>query len=177
MISNKMQKAINEQINAEYYSSYLYLAMAAYFENINLKGFANWMRVQAQEEMTHAIKFYNYQIDRRGKVELGAIEKPPVAWKSPLDVFEATLEHEEKVTARINNLADLAISEKDHAMGSFLKWFIDEQVEEEASADEIIQKLKLANNSADSLFMIDKELAARVFVPLAATGNTGTEMA
>jgi ferritin len=177
MISNKMQKSINDQINFEYSSSYLYLAMAGYFETINLKGFANWMRVQAQEELVHSMKFYNFLVDRRGKIELGAIAKPPVEWKSPLDVFEAALGHEEKVTARINNLADLAITEKDHATHSFLKWFVDEQVEEESAADGVIQKLKLAKNSADSLFMIDKELAARVFVPLAATGNTGTELA
>ena len=161
MISNKMQKSINDQINFEYSSSYLYLAMAGYFETINLKGFANWMRVQAQEELVHSMKFYNFLVDRRGKIELGAIAKPGVEWKSPLDAFEAALGHEEKVTARINNLADLAITEKDHATHSFLKWFVDEQVEEESQVNEILSKMKLGKDSIQAIMMIDHEMAQR----------------
>jgi len=163
MLSEKMQDALNEQLNAELYSSYLYLSMAAYCRSINLKGFGNWMRCQVQEELVHAMKFYTYIIDRGGKAIMKPIEGPPTQWASPAEAFEHTLKHEQKVTGLINKLVDLAISESDHATNSFLQWFVTEQVEEEASADEVLQKLKLAGDSPQGLFMIDTELAGRVF--------------
>ena len=170
MISKKMQDAMNEQINAEIYSAYLYLSMAAYFESINLKGFANWMRVQEQEENFHAKKFYDYLLSRQGVVTLKAIAAPPNKWKNPLDVFKAVYEHEQKVTDLINKLATLAQKESDHATGVLLHWFINEQVEEEANADGLIQKLKLIGDNSSGLFLLDQELAARVFTPPATAG-------
>jgi ferritin len=171
MISHQIQDAFNDQLNAELYSAYLYLSMSAYFESMNLKGFANWMRCQAQEEMVHAMKFYAFINDRSGRVILSAIDGPPVKWDSPLGAFEDAYKHEQKVTGLINNLVDLALQEKDHAAATFLQWFVTEQVEEEASADGVVQKLKLAGGQGAALFMIDAELAARVFVmPTAQTG-------
>ena len=143
MLKEKIEKAINKQINAELWSGYLYLSMSSYFESIGLNGFANWMWIQAREEATHAIRLYKHVVERGGRVILTSIEKVPTQWKSPLVVFEETYKHEQKVTGLINNLTDLAIKEKDHATVNMLQWFIDEQVEEEASADEIVQKLKL----------------------------------
>lgn len=165
MIKKKMQETLNKQSNRELYSSYLYLSMSAYFESINLKGFANWMMVQAQEELVHAMKFYDYVVERGGRVILDAIEAPPSEWASPMKVFEYTYKHEQKVTGLINNLVNLAVAEKDHATNSFLQWFVTEQVEEEASADEVVQKLKLAGDEGSGLFMLDRELAQRVFTP------------
>lgn len=169
MISKKMESALNKQINAELYSAYLYLSMNSYFQSANLMGFANWMRIQALEEMTHADKFYGFINDRGGKVTLAAIEGPPDKWSSTLSVFESVYNHEKKVTKLINNLMDLAIKEKDHATSSFLQWFIDEQVEEEANADGIVQQLKLVGDNAGGLFMLDRELGQRVFTPPAAS--------
>lgn len=146
------------------YSSYLYLSMSANFESSNLSGFANWMKVQAQEEMVHAMKFYGHIIERGGKVILDKINKPPVEWKIPLKAFEDAYAHEQIVTKLIHNLVDIAAKEKDHASTSMLQWFVDEQVEEEASADEIVQKLKLMKDAPGGLFMLDQELAKRVFV-------------
>jgi ferritin len=163
MIGKKMEQAINAQVNAEMYSSYLYLSMEAYFQSKNLKGFANWMRVQTQEEMFHAIKFYDYITERGGTVKLTTIEGPKTTWKSPLDVFQDVAKHEQKVTGLINSLVDLAIAEKDHAANAFLQWFVTEQVEEEANADALVQQLKLTADAPGALFMIDKDLAARVF--------------
>jgi len=163
MISEKMVKALNDQINAELYSAYLYLAMSADFKSKNLEGFANWMRVQTKEEMAHAMKFFDFIVERLGKVELEAIKKPQAGWPSPLAMFEAAYKHEQFITDKINKLVELAQSEKDHAMESFLKWFVDEQVEEEASADKIVQQLKLVKDSAGSLLMIDHQLAKREF--------------
>jgi ferritin len=169
MIKKTIEKAINQQINAEMYSAYLYMSMSAHFRSINLAGAANWMRVQAQEEMVHATKFYDYLLERGGKVTLTAIEGPETEWKSPLAVFEAGYKHEQKVTSLINALVDLAIKESDHATNAMLQWFVTEQVEEEANADAIIQKLRLTKGEGGGLFMIDQELATRVFVPPAAT--------
>jgi len=169
MIKKKMQEALNKQLNAEYYSSYLYLSMAAYFESMNLKGFANWMRIQTQEEMVHVMKFYDYLIERGGKVTLSPIEGPPIKWSSPLAAFENAYQHEQKVTGLINDLVNLAIAEQDHATNNFLQWFVSEQVEEEASADEVVQKLKLIGKDSGGLFMLDRELAQRVFTPPATT--------
>jgi ferritin len=168
MIKEKIREALNQQLNAELFSSYLYLSMAAYFESINLKGFANWMRVQTQEELVHAMKFYDFIIERGGKAVLAPIEGPPTEWESPLAVFEHAYEHEQKVTGLINNLVDLSIAEQDHATNNFLQWFVAEQVEEEASADEVVQKIKLMGDASGGLFMIDQELAQRVFTPPAA---------
>ena len=169
MIKERIQDALNEQINAELYSSYLYLSMSAYFESINLKGFASWMRVQTQEELVHAMKFYDYLIERGGKVVLSSIESPPTEWPSPLAIFENAYQHEQKVTGLINELVDLAIAEKDHATNIILQWFVSEQVEEEASADEVVQKIKLMGDARGGIFMLDRELAQRVFTPPTAT--------
>ena len=168
MIKEKIQNVLNKQVNAEMYSAYLYLSMSAYFESIDLKGFANWMQVQAQEEIMHAMKFYNYIFERGGRVTLSAIDAPPKEWSSPLEVFENTLQHEQKVTDLINRLVDLASEEKDHATYNFLQWFIAEQVEEEASANEMVQKLKLVAEERGGFFMLDKEFGQRVFTAPAA---------
>lgn len=165
MISDRIQEAFNKQIVAELYSSYLYLSMSAYFESINLKGFANWMRCQAQEELVHAMKFYTFVNERGGTVKLEAIAGPPTEWATPLAAFHDAYAHEQKVTGLINNLVDLAIAEKDHASNAFLQWFVTEQVEEEASADEVIKKILLAGEHGGGMFMLDRELAARVFTP------------
>ncbi|MHC4174165.1 MAG: ferritin [Planctomycetota bacterium] len=168
MISKKMEKALNGQLNAELYSAYLYLSMAAYFESADLAGFANWMRVQVQEEQFHAMKFYDYIIGRGGRVILRPIEAPPSDWDSPLAVFEATLTHEQKVTGLINDLMDLARGEKDNASEIFLQWFINEQVEEEDNVSKVLGQLKLIKDSPQALFMMDREMGQRVFTPPAA---------
>lgn len=161
MISKKMEKALNEQINAEMYSAYLYLAMAAYFEAENLPGFANWMKIQTQEETAHAMKFFHFINERRGRVVLKAIDQPAKEWKSPLAAFEASFEHEQMITGRIDDLVNLALEEKDHATNAFLQWFVTEQVEEETSVDTIIQMLKMAEKAPGAVFMIDRELGRR----------------
>jgi ferritin len=165
MIGTKMQKALNGQVNAELYSAYLYLSMAAYFESTNLPGMANWMRVQTQEEQFHAIKLFNYILDRGGKVTLDAIEAPPSDWDCPLGVFKSGLKHEQKVTGLINDLVYLAREEKDNASEIFLQWFVNEQVEEEDNAGTIVGQLELIKDSPEALFMMDKDLAQRIFTP------------
>lgn len=169
MLSPKMQSALNAQINAEYYSAYLYLSMAAHCEAGNLKGFGNWFRVQNLEEMVHVEKFFAYVLDRKGRVELTAIQGPPTTWASPQAVFEAALAHEQLVSELIGKLVDLARAENDHSTYNFLQWFVTEQVEEEANADGVLEQLKLADNAPATLFMLDRELATRVFTPPAAT--------
>jgi ferritin len=161
MLSKKIENAINKQINAELWSAYLYLSMSAYFESINLGGFANWMRVQAQEEVGHAMKFYHHVIERKGRVMLAAIAIPSVNWKSPMNAFEDAFKHEQKVTGMIDDIANIAAAEKDYATSSMLQWFIDEQVEEESSTDAIVQKLKMIGTHTGGLFMLDRELAQR----------------
>ncbi|MCK9223716.1 MAG: ferritin [Candidatus Muirbacterium halophilum] len=165
MLSKKMEKAINDQINAELFSAYLYLSMSAYFAQKGLPGFASWMHVQYQEETFHAEKFFNHILERGGSIELQPIEKPVNTWKDTMHVFTETLKHEEYVTKRINDLVDLAIKEKDHASNSFLQWYVNEQVEEEDSVNDIINKLNLIGNQAGNLFMLDKEMGNRVFTP------------
>lgn len=165
MLKEKMEKKLNNQVNAELYSSYLYLSMSAYFSDINLNGCAHWMRLQAREELSHALKIYDYINERGGRPVLTGIDAPPRSWDSPTDVFENVLSHEQKVTGLINDLVDLAIELKDHATNNFLQWFVSEQVEEEASADEVLQKVKLAGNQGSGLFMLDQELGRRVFTP------------
>ncbi len=162
MLSQKMQEALNAQINAEYYSSYLYLAMAAYCEDMNFKGFANWFQIQSQEEMIHVMKFFTYVNDRRGRVELRPIGGPPTTWDSPLAAFEGAAKHEQHVTNLINELSSLAISEKDHASHALLEWFINEQVEEESTVDQIVAQMKLAAGTPAAMFMLDRELGQRV---------------
>jgi len=169
MIKEKMLNALNEQINAEQYSSLLYLSMSAYFSNVGLPGFANWMYIRFQEEMTHANKFFKYVIERGGKVELKSIAQMPVDFNGVIDVFEKTQTHEQHVTALINNLEDIAIEERDHACQSFLKWFVDEQVEEEANVQEILDPLKLINGQGNGIFMLVREMRQRVFVDSTAT--------
>ncbi|HHO48012.1 MAG TPA: ferritin [Desulfobacteraceae bacterium] len=165
MLKEKMLNALNDQINAELYSSYLYLSMESYFQSLNLKGFAVWMRAQVQEELFHAMKFYDYVCDRGGRVVLGAIEKPDASWKTPLDAFKQIQKHEQLVTGLINSLVELAMKEKDHATLNFLQWFVAEQVEEEASVGEIVDKLKLIRQDTSGLYLLDAELGKRVFTP------------
>ncbi|MGI6478222.1 MAG: ferritin [Salinivirgaceae bacterium] len=161
MISSKLESAINEQINAELWSGYMYLSMSAYFEEKGLTGFAKWMRLQAEEEKDHAYKFFDYVNERGARVILKPIAKVPTTWKNPLDVMKETLNHEKHVTSLIYKLMDLAIAEKDYATQSFLNWFIDEQVEEEASASDIVTRLEMISDSKNGLFMLDRELGSR----------------
>ena len=168
MINKKIEQAFNKQINAETYSAYLYWSMSAALEKMNLPGFASWMRIQAQEEMTHAAKFYSHIIERGGSVELTAIDAPPVQWDNVKAVFEAGLKHEQLVTSLINGLVDLATVEKDHAANMFLQWFVTEQVEEEGTAMDVLGKLEIVGQTAGGLYMLDKEMGQRVFVPPAA---------
>lgn len=161
MISDKLQQELNIQINEELFSSYLYLAMSAWFESVNLHGFAHWMRVQAREENAHAEKFYKYIVERGGRVILKAIAEPKVEWASPLAAFEAAYSHERHITSRIYGLVDAATLEKDHATTNFLQYFVKEQVEEEASADGVVQILKMVGESTQGLFLLDRQLAAR----------------
>lgn len=168
MIGKKMQEAFNNQIAAEFFSAHLYLAMAAYLQSIDLPGFANWMRIQYQEEVVHGMKMFDFVIERDGRALVKAFDAPQAEWKGPLSVFEAVYEHEQKVTSLIYNLLDIAQSEKDHASEIFLQWFVNEQVEEEASAKMIVQQLKLISDSRAGLFQLDRELGQRVFTPPAA---------
>lgn len=171
-MNETIQNAFNKQINAEIYSSYLYLSMAAYFDSLNLSGMSGWMKAQAAEELTHADKFYRYINDRSGRVKLDKIEGPPSEWDSPLVAFEAALSHERKVSALINDLLKLAKEEKDYASDNFLQWFVAEQVEEEATVDEVINQLKLAGSEGPGLFMLDRELGQRAFtLPVAGEGE------
>ena len=164
MIKKEVLDTLNEQINAESYSAYMYLSMAAYFENMGLSGFANWMKVQYQEEAAHSLKFFNYVTGRGGKVALKAIDQVPVEFEGIVDVYEKTLVHENHVTDLINNLMNVAVASSDHASQSFLKWFVDEQVEEEANVEKILATLKLINGQGNGIFMMDRELGQRVFV-------------
>ena len=162
MLSDKMVKAFNDQINAEMYSAYFYLAMNAYFESNSLAGFAHWMRFQAQEEMLHAMKLYDYVNERGGDVVLDAIAKPPAKWNSAQEVFDDVLAHEQKVTGLINDLMNLAMDERDHASMGFLQWFVAEQVEEEDSVGSVVDKLKLIGSDTSALFVLDQEMATRL---------------
>ncbi len=171
MLSKEMTAALNEQLNHELYSAYLYLAMAAYVESLNLQGFANWMRVQYQEETLHALKILDFIGERGGKVKLTQIATPPSEWESPIAVMSETLEHEQKVSGLINKLVDVAIAESDHASNNFLQWFVAEQVEEEATADGILQQLKLTGGTGHGLLLIDRELAQRPAVSVLDAGG------
>lgn len=164
MLSDNMQKALNDHFTAEMYSSYLYLSMAAYFAGKNLTGSESWMKIQALEESVHAMKFYNFIQERGGRLVLQQIDQPPSEWASPLLVFEEVLKHEQHVTSLVNDLVALAIEEKDFATNNFLQWFVGEQVEEEATADGVYQTLKMAGEQGNGLFMVDRELGTRTFV-------------
>ncbi len=165
MLTEKINEALNQQLNAELYSSYIYLSMSAFCETRNLKGMAHWFRIQAQEELVHVMKFFAYVNDRGGRVQLAGVEAPPVSWGSPLEAFEGALAHERLITSRITDLVSLAQEERDRLTDNFLQWFVGEQVEEEASVDEIVSQLKLVGDNGSGLFMIDRELSQRVFTP------------
>lgn len=165
MINEKVAKVLIEQVNKELYSAYLYLSMSAYFSDIGLLGFANWMRVQVQEEQAHGMLIYDFLINRGQRVTLPAITAPPDNWESPLQVMEEVLKHEVYVTSLIDNIVTVAEEVKDRATMSYMNWFVDEQVEEEASAQDIISTLKLIGDDKSALFLFDKDLAARVFNP------------
>ncbi|HEM56448.1 MAG: ferritin [Thermodesulfobacterium geofontis] len=161
MLKDEMERALNEQLKWEIYSGYLYLSMAAYFENLGLQGFSQWMKAQSAEEIMHAMKFYKFIFERDGKVVLQEIPAPPKEWKNPEEVFEFAYKHEQEVTGRINNLMSLAKKLEDYATENFLQWFVEEQVEEEASFKEILSKLRLIKNDPQGLFYLDKELSQR----------------
>lgn len=160
-MNKKMLAAMNDQIQAELYSAYLYLSMSAYYESLNLPGFANWMRLQTEEENMHAMKFLDYIIARGGRVELKAIEAPPIDFEDPLTAFKMTYEHEVMVTARIHKLYALAVAENDFPSQSLLTWFVDEQVEEEKSTLEVVDQLEMIGDHKMGLFMVDRELGQR----------------
>jgi ferritin len=165
MIRKEMEAALNEQVNKEIYSAYLYMSMSAQSDSMGLKGFANWFMVQYHEEMLHAMKLYEYILRQGGRIKLMNIKEPPSEFDSPLDMFEKTLAHERSVTKSINHLVDLAISEKDHATHIFLQWYVTEQIEEEENDNDIIAKLKLVGTGTEAnngLFLLDKELGTRV---------------
>lgn len=164
MLNKRIEEELNKQLNREFFSSYLYMSMAAYFQSVDLLGFANWMEVQAQEELSHAQKFYNFIVERGGRVALEQIGKPKTEWENSLSAFEEALNHEHHITNSINNLVNIALEEKDHATNIFLQWFVTEQVEEESTATAIINKLKLMKDAPGGIFMLDRELETRTFV-------------
>lgn len=163
-IPAKVQDVLNKQVNAEFWSAYMYLSMAAWFEEKGLKGFANWMRVQFQEETAHALKFFSYITERQGRALLEPIAGVPTEWSSVLEVMEETYAHELKVTELIYNCLEVAEKDKDRATMSMLQWYVDEQMEEEANVDAIINQLKLIGDNGQAIYLLDKELATRVFV-------------
>jgi ferritin len=165
MLTKKLQEAINDQINKEFFSEYFYLSMSAYLESIEMEGFANYFNVQAQEEHFHAMKMFNFVHDKGGRVILQSLDKPESEFKSVLNTIEEALKHERYITKSINDLMDVAIKENDHSVKSFLEWYVDEQVEEESTMSKLIAKLKLINGEGLGLLTIDNELLARTFVP------------
>lgn len=165
MISTKMATALNEQIKWEMYSANLYLAMSSYLQDAGLTGFSHWMRIQYQEETAHALKFYDFLLSRGGQVTMLPIDAPPANWTTTLEVFEETLAHEQEVTRRINELVYLAKDERDFATDIFLQWFVTEQVEEEESAKDIINKLRMIKGEGQGMLLLDKDLSARIFTP------------
>ena len=165
MLTNKVEEALNNQINAEMYSAYLYLSMAAWLETKNLGGFANWMKVQYDEEIFHAMKMFRYINERGGRVTLKRIEAPKTDWADITQVIEDTYTHEQKVTGLVNELVNIAFEEKDHATVNFLQWYVAEQVEEEANASQLLEQVKLIDGKGSGLFMLDREAKGRVFTP------------
>lgn len=166
MLSDKINKVLNDQINSEFFSSYLYFSMSAYFESISLSGCAHWMRLQAQEELGHSIKITNYINERGGRCIMEGIEKPQTDWDSPLHVFEDVVKHEQKVTSLVNSLVDCAIEERDHATRNFLEWFVAEQVEEEANVGSVRDRLRMVEGDSGGLFALDLEMGKRVLAPV-----------
>ena len=164
MLKKSIESAVNHQINAEFHSAYLYLSMSSWLQSVGMAGCANWMKVQYQEELAHATHFFDYVLERGGRVTLAPIAEVTVDFKNVMHVFEETLQHEINVTGLINNLMDIAIKENDHATKSFLQWFVDEQVEEEANVEQILNNLKLINGEGQGLLMLDREMQSRVFV-------------
>jgi ferritin len=167
MIGKVMTDGFNKQINAETFSAYLYWSMAAQFDGMGLEGFASWMKCQAQEEMVHAMKFYTHILDRDGKVVLTGLDDPQVEWSSPQEIFEDAYKHEQKITGMINDLCDLADKEKDRAAMPILQWFVDEQVEEEKSVKDVLDKLEMVKDAKGGIYMLDKEMGQRTFNPSA----------
>jgi ferritin len=165
MISEKMAKALNEQLNFEIYSSYVYVAMSSWLKSKNLNGFAHWMEVQVKEELDHTMRFYTFLHDSGADVEFEEVPKPKKEWQDMIEVFEDTLAHEGMVTQKINDLIDLALAERDHATNARLQWFITEQVEEEANVLSILQQVRLIGDSPNALLMLDRELAQRNYAP------------
>ncbi len=163
MLIKKMEGQLNDQINYELFSSYLYLAMSADFKAKGFNGFAKWMQIQAQEELAHAMGFYNYVLSRGGHLNLIAIKAPRGQWNSALDAFSDTLKHEQSVTTRINEIAKIARDGDDFASANFIQWYVNEQVEEEANAQEIVNQLQMIDDSQQGLFMLDRNLATRIF--------------
>lgn len=161
MISEKILRVLNEQVGKELYSAYLYLSMATYFDAEDLQGFARWMKVQAKEELGHAMKIYEYIYERGGRVELPALEKPRCRWDSPLEAFKQALEHERFITSSIHSILELARAENDHATANFIQWFVKEQVEEEAQVELIVKKLQKLGDSPVAIYMLDRELGSR----------------
>ena len=161
MLTQSINDALNKQINEELFSAYLYLAMSAKSDSMGLAGFANWFRLQYQEELSHADRFFNYILERGGEVDLDAIGKPEVGSVTPLELFEKGLSHEQHITACIFKLKDLARSESDHATDVFLEWFVSEQVEEEATTQAVIDQLRMVKDNSSGLFLIDRELSGR----------------
>ncbi|MFP4058559.1 MAG: ferritin [Candidatus Brocadiia bacterium] len=161
MLSKKMEEALNQQINAELFAAYLYLSEATWFESVDLPGCAKWMAAHAQEELGHAMRIYQHVHERRGRVTLAALEAPPTEWESPLAAFQAAMEHEEKVTGKINDLVDLAAAEDDKPAAVFLQWFVSEQVEEEETLDGIIQQFRRAGDAPQALLMLDRAMGER----------------
>jgi ferritin len=163
-LNKRVEAALNDQVNKEFYSAYLYLSMSSYFEEKNLQGFSNYMKVQYQEEVSHAMKIFNYIMERGGRAILQPIDEVKVDWKDVIEVFEDTCEHEKFITDSINTLVDISQEERDHATVNMLQWFVSEQVEEEATPNGILEQLKMVDGKGAGLFMIDRELSARVFV-------------
>ncbi len=177
MIGQRMREAMNEQIMHETFSAYLYVSMSAYFHSMGLDGMAQWMKAQAQEELGHALRFYNHINERGGRIELLAIEKPEKEWDAPLAAFEAALKHEEFISGRINDLAKIADEENDRAAGIMLQWFVTEQVEEEDSVTKVIDMLKLVGKDGPALLLADRELGQRMAAPFPPTYEFGGEEA
>ncbi|MCK5847276.1 MAG: ferritin [Bacteroidales bacterium] len=161
MISKKLEEELNKQINAEMYSAYLYLSMSAYLAKENLNGFSHWMKLQFEEEQAHAMKFFQYILDRGGDVKLEKINQPKLSWKGIVDVFEDVAKHEQYITGLINDLVDVAIQEKDHATVAMLQWYVSEQVEEEATVSELLDQLHIIGGKGSGLFMLDREAKSR----------------
>jgi ferritin len=164
MLDAKIQDALNKHLNEEFFSAYLYMSMAAYFEALNMSGMAQWMKTQVQEELSHGVKFFDFIHDRGGRTNLTQIAAPKTDWDSPLNAFQEAYEHEQHISSCINKLVDLAIAESDHALNTFLQWFVNEQVEEEATVEAIVQKLQLVGDNGVALFMLDGELGKRTAV-------------